>query len=305
MEIRISRRRFGQLAIATTTIAGFSYLASKTSAQTSGLTIAGISSRGTVITPDSSRTDVSSPSVETGDASDTSDTSQQVIISSIDLPTGRSQRGVTSALPTDESISGFAYLIDGTPVVAITPARTSRRKGRNPTRLSFPGISRAEVTVSGLTPQQRLESLMVTPDGTLFGLVANKNGTPPVRLVEVNPNTGTFNVRLSLPSDQKYSTLAICPNGTIYTTAVANGATTLVRINLAQASVTPLVQLRLNNNSWGNGLQSLLCNNANQLIAFGAPRYIQPNALYTVDLSSGAMAKLVDFDAARVAMRTT
>ncbi|MGL4622548.1 MAG: DUF1929 domain-containing protein, partial [Chroococcidiopsis sp.] len=72
-----------------------------------------------------------------------------------------------------------------------------------------------------------------------------------------------------------------------------------VRINLAQASVTPLVQLRLNNNSWGNGLQSLLCNNANQLIAFGAPRYIQPNALYTVDLSSGAMAKLVDFDAAR------
>jgi len=305
MELRISRRRFGQLAIATTTIAGFSYLASKTSAQTSGLTIVGISSRGTVTNPDPSNTDVSSTSVATGDAPDTSDTSQQVSISSIELPTGRRQGGATSATPSDESISGFAYLTDGTPVVAITPARTSRRKGRNPTRLSFPGTSRSDVTISGLTPQQRLESLMVTPDGLLLGLTANKNGTPPVRLVEVNPNTGTFTVRLNLPTDQKYTTLASCPNGTIYTTSVANGATTLVRINLAQGGVTPLVQMRLNNNLWNNGLESLLCNNANQIIAFGAPRYVQPNALYTVDLGSGAMAKLVDFDAARVAMRTT
>jgi hypothetical protein len=304
MELRISRRRFGQLAIATTTIAGFSYLASKTLAQTS-VTIVGISSRGTVTNPDPSNTDVSSTSVVTGDAPDTSDTSQQVTISSIELPTGRRQSGATSATPSDESISGFAYLTDGTPVVAITPARTSRRKGRNPTRLIFPGTSRSDVTISGLTPQQRLESLMVTPDGLLLGLIANKNGTPPVRLVEVNPNTGTFTVRLNLPSDQKYTTLASCPNGTIYTTSVANGATTLVRIDLAQGGVTPLVQMRLNNNLWNNGLQSLLCNNANQIIAFGAPRYVQPNALYTVDLGSGAMAKLIDFDAARVAMRTT
>lgn len=304
MELRISRRRFGQLAIATTTIAGFSYLASKTSAQTSGLTIVGIGSRGTVANPDPSNTDVSSTSVDTSDAPDTSDISQQIVITSIDLPTGRRQGGVTSAIPSDESISGFTYLSDGTPVVAITPARTSRRKGRNPTRLSFPGTSRGEVTISGLTPQQRLESLMVTPDGALLGLVANKNGTPPVKLVEVNYNTGTFNIWLDLPPDQKYSTLAICPNGTMYTTSVANGATSLVRIDLAQGGVTSLVKLRLNNNSWSNGLQSLLCNNANQILAYGAPRYIQPNALYTVDLGSGAMAKLVDFDAARVAMRT-
>lgn len=305
MELRISRRRFGQLAIATTTIAGLGYVASKTSAQTSGLTIVGISPRGSVTTPDSSGTDVTSPSVETGDAPDTSDTSQQVSISSIDLPTGRTQGGVAAAMPTDDSISGFAYLNDGTPVVALTPARTSRRKGRNPTRLSFPGISRSEVTISGLTPQQRLDSLMVTPNGVLLGLVMNKNGTPPVKLVEVNYNTGTFTVRLNLPADQRYSTLASCPNGTIYTTSVANGATTLVRIDLAQGGVTPLVELRLNDNPWNSGLQSLICNNANQIIAFGAPRYVQPNALYTVDLGSGAMAKLVDFDAARVAMRTT
>lgn len=300
MEYRLTRRRFGQLAIASTTVAGLSYVASKTLAQTPGLAIVGVRP-GSPTSADTAATNLSIAAADTGEATESPSNSQQLVVQSLDLSSARVQPGATSRVEFDEEITGFTYLADGTLVAAVTPIRTSRR-GNSPTRLKFLGTTRSDVTVSGLGQQERLESLLGTTDGKLFGLVGRKNGTPPFRLVDVNLQTGSFNVRLNLP-EQRFSNLAQCPDGRIYTTTVeGSGATNLVQVDLEQGRTLNQVQLRFNDTFWNNGLASLICSSANQLIGFGAPRYVQPNAVYTVDPTTGAMARLRDFDVSKIAI---
>lgn len=314
MEYRLTRRRFGQLAIASTTVAGLSYVTSKTLAQTpnsqSGLAIVGVRP-GSPTSADTAATNLSIAAADTGEATQSPSNSQQLVVQSLDLSsagvqslTAQSvQAGATSRIEFDEEITGFTYLADGTLVAAVTPIRTGTR-GNSPTRLKFLGTTRSDVTVSGLGQQERLESLLGTTDGKLFGLVGRKNGTPPFRLVDVNLQTGSFNLRLNLPENQRFSNLAQCPDGRIYTTTVdGSGATNVLQIDLGQGRTLNQVQLRFNDTFWNNGLASLICSSANQLIGFGAPRYVQPNAVYTIDPTTGAMARLRDFDVSKIAIR--
>ena len=315
MNLRLTRRRFSQLAIAGGATVGLTYLANKTFAQTpnrrSDLTLVGLQLGVTNSSDDTTPTLL--------DDTDLGDTTSETILSrlerelllpTLDLVTNQSQSLLNFAesvnLESGEELTGFTSLKDGTLIISRSPASTSRREDIA-TRLTLLSRTARTLTVSGIERQEKLGSLVGTQEGRLHGLVARKNGTPPVRLVEVNAETGevTSSSRINLPDNERFNQLAQCPDGKLYTTVVGRrGETSLVQLESGQRPIT-LAQLRFNDTVWNNGLQSLLCNNANQLIAFGAPRYIQPNALYTVDLGSGAMAKLVDFDAARVAMRTT
>lgn len=316
MELKLTRRRFGQMAIAATTTAGLSYLASKSLlAQTSTDNLADIVGvdTGPPATTDLS-TGINSVAADaTSDATDAEpSSSRSLVVQSLNLGTTGVQSltpqsvqgGSTPTVEVDDQITGFTYLSDGTLVVALTPVRTSRR-GNSPTRLKFLGSSRADLTVSGLKSQEKLGSLLGTRDGKLLGLVMKKNGTPPTRLVEINLQTGDFSDRINLPGNQQLSTLAECPDGRLFATSVDNsGATNLVQVDLGTGRGTTTVsQLRFNNTLWNNGLESLICNSANQLIAFGAPRYVGVNALYTIDASNGNMTKLRDFDVAKVTIR--
>lgn len=313
MEYKLTRRRFGQLAIASTTVAGLSYVASKTLAQTpnsqtSSLAIVGVSPASP--TDDSSPTGLSITAADTGEATSSASNSQQLAVQSLDMGSSQVQslnlqNGTTATIENDEQITGVTYLADGTLVVAVTPVRTGN-KGDSPTRLKFPGTSRSDLTLSGLKKQEMLESLLGTKDGKLLGLVMKKNGTPPVRLVEIDLTTGNFNDRSNLPGNQRFSNLAQCPDGKIYTTSVeGSGATNLVQLDLGSGKPITQVQLKLNNIIWNNGLESLVCSGANQLIGFGALRYQSPKALHTIDPSNGTMTKLTDFDVAKIAMRSS
>ena len=306
MNQRLTRRRFGQLALALTTLAGFNYLANKTFAQTQNLTIIGISI-GPAISFDDAPTELDNPDVDTDNASSpTTSTPRQLVLQSLDVVTGQVQlltipqflEDGTPILESNEQLSGFTSLLDGTLVVAITPISTSNNEN-NPTRLTILSTPPKAVTVSGLNQQEALQSLLVTNQGGLMGIVLKKNSTPPVRLVDIDIQTGeiTASGMVQLPNNQRFITLSECPDGTVYTiTTGQDGNTNLVKLDQEQKQAMILGQLSLDGSDWNNGLHSLVCSGAGQLLALGAPRYESPNSVYSVDTSNGTMTALTPFD---------
>ncbi|MEH2323109.1 MAG: hypothetical protein V7K32_05965 [Nostoc sp.] len=211
---------------------------------------------------------------------------------------------VTPLVETNETLSGFSCLSDGTLVVAATPIITGSKQGTQ-TRITFLGTPVKTLIISGLKQNQQLGSLLGTIDGRLIGLVGKKNGTPPIRLVDINVQTGeiTSISKIKFPTDQRVSNLAQSQDGTLYTSLVGlNGDTTLVQLDSNQKSPIRLAQLKLNGKAWNNGLQSLVFSPTGQLLAFGAMRYETPNAVYSIDKKSGNMTRVQDFDAAQITL---
>ncbi|MEH2015613.1 hypothetical protein [Nostoc sp.] len=370
MNYKVSRRKFGQLALAGTIVSGLSYLTNKALAQTPSFKIIGIGS-GSIISSDQTAI----PEVNTTELDSTASDNvvtdikpvgQGLVMQSFGLQslnTGKVQlvsplisqilaqhgtalvksndalnvftslsdgtltdritdftngilSGSTSssnATPSDsvkplveanETLSGFTCLSDGTLVVAVTPVSASRRE-KTPTRITFLSTPVKTLIVSGLKQSQQLGSLVGTNDGRLIGLVNKKNGTPPIKLVDIDLQTGEISVisKVKLPNDERVSNLAECPDGKLYTSLVGSGGeTTLVQLDSNQKNPIRLAQLKLNGKVWNNGLQSLVCSATGQLIAFGALRYETPNVVYSVDKNSGNMTRLQDFDAAQITL---
>ncbi|MEH2230207.1 MAG: hypothetical protein V7K71_11275 [Nostoc sp.] len=306
MNYKVSRRRFGQLALAGTVVSGLSYLTKKALAETPSLNIVGIGSSPIVDTDQTAITEVNTTElVENTALNSVSTDIKPVGLVLQSLMTGKAQvltDKTTPLLEPNEILSGFTSLSDGTLVVAITPVALSRRQA-TPTRITFLGTPIKTLIVSGLKPNQQLGSLLGTNDGRLIGLVGKKNGTPPIRLVDINLQTGEISSisKVKFLDDERVSNLAECPDGILYTSIVgAYGETTLVQLDPNQKKPIRLGQLKVNGQAWNNGLQSLVCSTTGQLLAFGAMRYETPNAVFIVDKNSGNMTRLQDFDATQI-----
>jgi hypothetical protein len=253
--------------------------------------------------------EIGTTDADTGGASTlASATSVPLLIQSLDTTTGRLQSVTalqflpdgTPVLSSDELVSGFTLLVDGTAVVAITPVDAG-----GPTRLIVLSTPPRALAVAGLKKDEQLSSVVGTSDGGLFGLVMKKNGTPPVVLASVDPVTGALSTtqKVSLPATQRFGALAQYPDGTFYTTAVAqDGTTSLAHIDLSQKKATVGAQLHAGSVTWNNGVESLACSSAGQLLALGALRYVTPNSVYTVDIQSAGMTALRSFDVAKMSL---
>jgi hypothetical protein len=204
------------------------------------------------------------------------------------------QDGITPLFTVADSITGCCVLSDGTLLVAITPVLAGTRAG-DPTRLvRISGSTATAVTISGLKRLEQLSSLTATNTGAVLALGYKKNGTPPARVISVDPQTGaaTDYAGVRLPGNLTFRTLTLCPNGVLYATAVARtGDTSLIQLTTNQTQV-----LTSSGVVWNNGLASLVCAATDQLVALGAPRYKTPNALYAVDPNSGTMNRIRDFN---------
>lgn len=276
MKLKLTRRRFGQLAIASTAVAGLGYLANKTVAQTA-LLIYG-----------------ARPNPKAG----------VTAVQSLNVATTAVQELATTNLEPGEKLTGLTSLANAerTLVQVISPVRAGQKQDA-PTRLVFLGTSPKTLTVSGLKKQETLQSVLGLNDGSLIGLVIKKNGRPPVDLVTIDVNTGQISLleKIKLPQTDRFSNLAQCPDGTIYTTAVGRlGETILVQLDLGQGKPNDLAKLNINGAVWNSGLSSLACSPAGQLFALGAPRYVTPNKLYSVDPKDGSMTLQKDFDVSKI-----
>ncbi|MDZ8258564.1 hypothetical protein [Nostoc sp. ChiQUE01b] len=310
MNYKLSRRQFGQLALAGTVVSGLSYLTKKALAETPSVNIVGIGSSPMVITDQTAVTEVNTTELVENTALNSVSTGIRTDIKPVglvlqSLVTGKAQVLMDKSTPLlepNEILSGFTSLSDGTLIVAITPVALSRRQA-TPTRITFLSTPAKTLIVSGLKQNQQLGSLLGTNDGRLIGLVGKKNGTPPIRLVDINLQTGEISPisKIKFLDDERVSNLAECPDGILYTSIVGEyGDTTLVQVDPNQKKPIRLGQLKVNGRAWNNGLQSLVCSATGQLLAFGAMRYETPNAVYSVDKNSGNMTRLQDFDTTQI-----
>lgn len=307
MSYKLSRRKFGQLALAGTLVSGLSYQTNKAFAQTPSLKIIGIGSSPIISTDKTDSPEVNTTELNSITRKNVATDIKPVGLVLQSLITGKAQILTNKSTPlveSNETLSGFTSLSDGTLVVAITPVSTSRKQA-TPTRITFLSTPVKTLIVSGLEENQQLGSLLGTNDGRLIGLVGKNNGTPPIRLVDINLQTGeiSFINKVKFPENERVSNLAECPDGKLYTSLVeSDGDTFLVQLDSNQKKPIRLGQLQVNGQAWNNGLQSLVCSGTGQLLAFGAMRYQTPNTVYSVDKNSGNMTRLQDFDVTQIAL---
>lgn len=335
----LTRRRFGQLTIASSTLVMLGYFTTRTLAQTkaSGTVLVGVLP--------AYPNDTSQPKIDTNnnsqliDPTDSGDGTEaftatatatptvgrtatvkpgrELVVNRLDfdtdLVTGTLTQGTTSTgiilagntntLLPYEQISGLASLSDNRLVLATNPINVEKKD--NPTRITvIQGNSVKTLEVSGLKKQDRVESLAEANNNQLLGLVVKSSGKGDARLVAIDINTGQidYTEKVKLPGNQRFSTLTQCSDGTMYTTSVAkSGETTLVRLDINQKKPVALAQLNLNGKPWVSGLKSLACSSANQLFALGSGRYETVTSLFLVDPRTGKMTRLREFQAVRIA----
>lgn len=311
---RLTRRQFGQIAIAGSTVAAIAALTGRTLAQTR-LVIIGVRPSSSVSGVPDSRTFATANDATNADtdnaapASTSPSSTRRLEVQSFDVSSGRAETpiAIESANPVSlhsgELITGLATLNDGTLLVAITPVNNSSSSS---TRLRSLSTSSKDVTVSGLTQQEALTDLLTLNDGSLVGLVVRKDNVPPMRLVNINPQSGQTTTKFNLPEDRRFGGLAQCPDGAVYTTSVArDGATSLVRLDLGQNQVTTIAQLRLDDAIWNNGVQSIACTSASQLFVLGSFWHETRQFLHVVDVKTGNMTRLQAYDVWKMTVSRT
>ncbi|MBR8835404.1 MAG: hypothetical protein DSM106950_15610 [Stigonema ocellatum SAG 48.90 = DSM 106950] len=291
----ITRRKFGQLIIAGTAVTGISTFASRLNALTVPTLKSPILAGVSLSRQASSPTTVTSQVVVQTLALKTGQVQQQMNIQ-VQSPTNSLVSATQTLRPYDQ-LGGFTSTADGTLILSTNP--TGSRQQANPSRLTtIVGSSSQTMNVSGLAPEDALWSLLATNDGSLIGLVARTNGRSPYRLANIDIHTGKLNfINFHLPTNEWFSNLTQCPNGNIYAVSAGfRGGTSLVQLDLRSRRLIRLPRFSLNGVNWRNGFNSLVCSGDGQFYALGNPnKYGIKGALYSVDLSTGALTKQIEF----------
>ena len=327
MNLRIRRRRFGQLAIisaVTTAIANFK---SKVFAQLPSEQLYGVQ-----LSPSSS-----SKTADLVDAT-AAKTTPGIVLQSLGLTklttaieslpaeiledtVSNQQEAIETVAKAlivkkpSERITGFTVLSDNTFVIATIAAT----KDGDFSRLIFseaPQQNQKKPPKKGLNIQKikspkykysTVESLLATTikdkkDSQLLGVISLSGGGTPFDLVYIDSTSGQIDAgpQTGLPelsSHERLSNLAQSPDGKIYATNTGGqGNVTLVQLDLENRAVVTgrgkiirLVGLSFNNKPLENDLLSLAFSSSGQLFALANPNYEGTNSLFTVDLKTGAM----------------
>ncbi|MBE9019627.1 hypothetical protein C7Y66_08805 [Chroococcidiopsis sp. CCALA 051] len=322
MNLRLKRRRFGQLAIASAATTVLSNLAAKKTVAQTQLVIYGVR-----LTPASSS--ITEDLVDEKAANKT----PGMILQSLDLATGQellsteiaeqavqNQQDATETASKafiikkqSERITGFTALSDGTFVVA---ALASTRKGDLNRFIVFSPDSKKSATkglkAKKIKKNNTIESLLAIQQDQLLGIVSLTQGQPPFELGLIDSKSGQVDSRSDLPNlppFNRYSNLAQSSDGNIYGTSIDPGGNPiLVQFDLTNKSpitgrgrVINLVELRFNGRPLSNDLACLAFSPSNQLFALADPNLEGSNSLFSVDLQTGQMQFLRKFAVDKIA----
>jgi hypothetical protein len=306
MKLKLTRRQFGQLAVASSAAAAIGVFVNKTLAQqppSSKILGARVGS----ISDDDTDTNLNSETTDLADGSVTTDivpsSLQTILVESFDVGTQEVTTVLTTApiLEVGEQLSGFAALNGGTLVVATTSLNAKNKGDTYLITLGASGASPTRRLVTGLKKQETLLSLFTRKDGSLGGVVGKINGTPPMSIVSINPQTAEITGEDKLPGNLRVNTVAECPDANLYGIVVNNkGETSLVQIDQGKNQTTPL---RFEEQLWNNGFNSLVCSSSNELLALGARRYEAPLFLHSINKNTGVITRRRDFNVAKIAIQ--
>lgn len=324
MNLRIRRRRFGQIAIASAAFSAIANFAGKTVAQQPESTIYGVSF------PSSSS--IINISIKVGELIDVNISPAITLISS-DLVSGRDLAAIqltginvsnrdtlvetaNKAIYTEpsERLTAFTPLADGS--FLIVSQASGKTGNSNRTILINRNSARPQkaLKVSGFRRVNgTLESLVAIKENNFLGVVSLNEGTPPFELVNFDLNSAKLNYSDELPilaRTLRFSNLALAPgDGTIYATVLSSqGGTTLVQVDLENKAIVTgrgkiirLSELKYDGKPLENDLLSLAVSRSGEVFALANPTYEKINSLFTIDVKSGEMKFVRKFAADKIA----
>lgn len=328
MNLRIKRRRFGQIAIASAAFSAIANFASKTVAQKPesiiyGVTLASSTNIDTKLAPT-----IDARIAPTVDAN----TAPAVTLISSDLVSGQdlatipveainvNNRDAVSettnkAVYTEpsERLTAFTPLANGSfVIVSVASTRTGNfnriiqidsKSGRPQKALRASGFGRINGTI---------ESLVAIKENNFISVVSVNEGTPPFDLVNLDLNSAKLNSSNDLPllaGNLRLSNLTQAPDGTIYATTLSSQRpTTLVQLDLENRAIVTgrgkiirVSELKYNNRSLESDLLSLAVSRSGEVFALANPTSEKINSLFSVDVKSGEMKLLRKFPADKIA----
>ncbi len=287
MNQKLTRRRFTQLALASTTVLAFAALTRKATAYDNAL-LYGVGIRSDKLVLQS----LDLPSLTVQDQSN--------LIGNVTLASNDQLTAFTS-LGQDTVVNGTT-LAKGTLVVAIT-STTLSVTGSYPTRLIFLGPSPTTLTLLELGEQFILNSVLSTSDDGLLVLINKLNGQPPFKLGLVDPQTGqiTFVAELDQAGGKDVGDVTQCADGRILAIATdQSGNPNLAQLDPVQAKLSELQQLSFSPNDGPRSINSLACSPSGQIFALSTKRYESINSLFAVDPNTGLLTQLIKFPVIKI-----
>ncbi|MBD2772980.1 hypothetical protein [Iningainema tapete] len=316
MNLRIRRRRFGQLALASAATAAIANLGTKAVAQ-SPANLFGIrfssGSGPRTIEDVSSVTNVVNTTPELTLFSTNVATGSTIATLPIPTTTVSNQNAPINLTPTltpvesiEERLTSLTNQSDGILVSTVVSSTddgvatrlvfTNPNSSQSPTSVRLSGFPNNNSTV---------ESLVATRANSLIGLISTNASVLPFELATIDRTTGNVISGASsglprLDPTRGYGTLAQSPDGTIYiVTTGREGTATLAQFNVG-SGISTTVPLTFNNKPLGNGLLSLTISPSGEFYALANPNYQEVNSLFTLDPRTGVLTLVRQFDADQI-----
>ncbi|BAY75310.1 hypothetical protein NIES25_17530 [Nostoc linckia NIES-25] len=297
MELKLTRRRFGQLALASTTVAAVGVVLDKTLAQSNISTlILGIRSG---IANNNNPTNIDSNTTDLGDASQTNDPSalQPIIVESFNVSTQEIKAVLTTPpiLETCEQLSGFVS-INGKLIAAASNICARKKKDKKVRLIDLNSLE--TVSISGLKNKENVYQLLRLTDGSLAGLVIKEKGRGSSRIVTIDLNTGQITDRSKIPEQKRVTAVAECPDGSFY------GIDTdkVGEISLFQIGQEQSKKLKSQGQALNNGCDGLVCTSSNELFALVGFRYESPQHVDKINKDNGEMETIKGFNVAKITL---
>lgn len=157
--------------------------------------------------------------------------------------------------------------------------------------------------VTGLSSFFAISSFLVPMTGSPIAFVSHYSDTQPFFLATLDHQQGRTTVvrTVALNSQARFGNLTQCPDGKIYATCLAQQWDThIAQVDVATQTVALLRGLTLKGKSVPRDLADLACSSSNRLYALADPDYSGTNDLFAVDLTTGAMTLIQEFDVDRM-----
>jgi hypothetical protein len=331
MNLRIRRRRFGQLAIAIT--AAIANLESKVFAQQSeqlyGVLLSSTSSSKREDSVDASAANTTPAVVIQSIGLTNLATAQEALnieipentVTNQSEPTETADKALVVEKPS-ERITGFTVLSDNTLVISTVAAtkngdfsrliftETPKKNGKKPPIKSMKVKKIKNQKYKNSTVESLLATTIKDKKGNqLLAVISLSEGVSPFELAFIDSNSGQIDtsVETGLPKlspHERLSNLAQSPDGRIYATSIGGqgGGLSLVQLDLENRAVVTgrgkiirLVQLSFNEKPLESDLASLAFSSSGQMFALADPNYEGTNSLFTVDIKTGVMTLLGKF----------
>lgn len=309
MKLKIRRRRFGQMAIASAATAVIANFSSKSIAQSSQQLIgvrfsSNTNKQNEVVLNDLENSTPPITLVFLDLFSGQEKLTTEIPSTSVDNKTTKIEKASKAFyIKPNERITGLATLSDGTIITTIV---ASDQKGNYSKLLFIKKNSLKSKKISGFKKSNStIEYVAATKDDRIISVVSLTGGSPPFELVIINSKNGkvTAGVELKLPDlspDLRFSNLAPAPDRTLYATILErDGATTLVQLDTQKTSVitgklliNKIAKLTYNKEFLTNDLFSLSFSASGQLIALAKLKNDKSNSLLAVDRKTGEMTLL-------------